>query len=188
MQIRNKICCLIYVLLLLIGCAKKEPPRPSPLAQLREIGQLATAEYELAKVVRARDEDTWYKWGDRRILITCRARIKAGIDLSQVRDLDIQTTENSISIQLPRPQILSFNMPPQNIKVAYSDVGPLRDPFSQAETNAVMQQAEMQIRRQADSLNILQNAEKGAATFVTRFFESAGYQKVTVTFRYREGV
>src|SRR5919107_1578291 len=112
MQIRNKICCFIFVLLITISCAEKKQPRPAPLAQLREIGQLATAEYELAKVVRARDEDTWYKLGDRRILITCRARVKAGVDLSQVRDVDIQTTENSIAIQLPRPQILSFNMPP----------------------------------------------------------------------------
>ena len=187
MQIRDKICCLVFVLLLNTGCAKKKAPRPSPVAQLQQIGQLATAEFELSKVVRARDEDTWYKVGDRRILITCRAHIKAGIDLSQVRDLDIQTTENSISIQLPRPQIISFNMPPQNIKVAYTDIGPLRDPFSQAETNAIMQQAERQIRRQADSLNILQKAEEGAATFVTRFFEAAGYEKVTVTYRYREG-
>lgn len=187
MQIRDKICCAIFVLLLISGCAKKKAPRPDPLVQLRQIGQLATAEYELAKVVRARDEDTWYKVGDRRILITCRAHIKAGIDLSQIRDLDIQKGENSIQIQLPPPQIISFSLPPQNIKVAYTDIGPLRDPFSQAETNAIMQQAEMQLRHQADSLNILKKAADGAATFITRFFEGAGYENVTVTFRYREG-
>lgn len=187
MQIRNKIHCALFVLLLLFGCAKKEPPRPSPIMQLREMGQLATAEYELAKVVRARDEATWYKLGERRILITCRARIKGGIDLSQIRDVDIQTTGNTISIKLPPPQIISFNLPPQNIQVAYTNVGPLRDPFTQAETNSIMQQAERQIRRQADSLNILQKAGANAVTFITRFFEGAGYEQVAVSFRYAEG-
>lgn len=188
MQIRNKIYCTLLVLLPILGCGKKEPSRPSPVLQLREMGQLATTEWELSKVVRARDEDTWYKWGERRMLITCRARIKAGIDLSQIRDVDIKKEGNNISIKLPPPQIISFSLPPEGIKVAYTDVGPFRDPFSQAETGAIMQQAEVQIRRQADSLNMLQKAADGAATFVKQFFEQAGYENVTVSFRYREGV
>lgn len=188
MQIRKKIFWTIVVLAAGAGCKPKAEPRPSPVLQLREMGQLATAEFEVAKVVRARDEDTWYKVGERRMLLYCRARIKAGVDLSQVRDIDIKSSENSISIQLPPPQIISFNLPPESIKVAYTDVGLLRDPFSQAETAAIMKRAEVQIRRQADSLNILQKAQEGAVTFITRFFEQAGYEEVSVSFRYGEQV
>lgn len=185
MQIRNKLYSILCVLLL-FGCAKKEPPRPSPALQLRSLGQLATTEYELAKVIRARDEGTWYKVGDRRMLITCRAIIKAGIDLSQVRDMDISSEGSSLTVTLPPPQILSFSLPPENIRVAYTDVGPLRDPFSQSETIAVLQQAEKQIRRQADSLQLLPQAAKNATLFIKQFFEQAGYTEVNVKFRYSE--
>lgn len=185
MQIRNKLYSILCVLWL-CGCSEKEPPRPSPVLQLRALGQLATTEFELAKVVRARDEATWYKIGDRRMLITCRANIKAGIDLSQIRDIDLVADGNKLSVTLPPPQILSFSMPPENIRVAYTDVGPFRDPFSQSETNAILQQAEKQIRRQADSLQILPQAAKNSALFVKQFFEQAGYTEVTVKYRYSE--
>lgn len=186
MQIRKKILCQLFVLPLLLACSKKEPPRPDPVLQLKELGQLATVEYELSKVVRARDEDTWYKIGERRMLVSCRATIKAGINLADIRDVDIVTDGKRITVKLPPPQVLTFSLPPENIRVVYSDVGHFRDPFSQAEINAIMQQAEAQIRRQADSLDILPKAESGAASFVRQFFEQAGYEEVVVTTRYRE--
>lgn len=186
MQIRKKIYWSLCVLLL-AACRQSPPaPKPNPVLQLREMGQLATTEYELSKVVRARDEATWYKVGERRMLVSCRARIKAGIDLSQIRDIDIKVQGDKISIKLPPPQILTFSIPPENIRVVYSDVGLFRTPFSQAETNVIMQQAEKQIRRQADSLNILQKAQEGAAIFVRNFFEQAGYKEVSITYRYQE--
>lgn len=186
MQIRKKIYWTAFVLPLLCCCAPKPKARPSPVLQLRSLGQLATTEFELAKVVRARDEDTWYKLGERRMLITCSAKIRAGIDLSQIRDIDVEHSKSKITIKLPPPQIISFSMPPENIKVAFMDVGLFRDQFSQAETNAILQQAEVQIRRQADSLNILQKAQEGAVSFITSFFEQAGYEQVSVSVRYRE--
>lgn len=186
MQIRKKIFWSLCVLLL-TACGKKQPaPRPNPVVQLREMGQLATTEFELSKIVQARDEDTWYKVGERRMLVSCRARVRAGIDLSQIRDIDVQADGSQVSIKLPPPQIFTFSLPPENIRVVYTDVGILRSPFSQAETNGILQQAEVQIRRQVDSLNILQQAQEGAALFVRRFFEQAGFTTVNITYRYQE--
>ncbi|WP_132055704.1 DUF4230 domain-containing protein [Pseudocnuella soli] len=179
-QISKKIYLAATAFVLLCGCAKKEPPQTPPLLQLRQIGQLATAEMEVSKVVRARDEDTWYKLGERRMLITCRARIKAGVNLEQLKETDVVQQGGSIRIKLPLPQIISFSMPPEAIRVSYTDIGHFRDPFSQTETNAIMKQAESQIRRQADSLDILARAKAGAVTFITRFFVQAGFEEVIV--------
>lgn len=179
-QISKKIYSAATTLVLLYSCANKEAPQTPPLFQLRQIGQLATAEMEVAKVVRARDEDTWYKLGERRMLITCRARIKAGVNLEQLQDADVIYNENRIRIKLPQPQIISFSMPQEAIRVAYTDIGHFRDPFSQTETDAILEQAEKQIRRQADSLDILARARAGAVTFLTRFFEQAGFEEVVI--------
>lgn len=186
MQIRKKIFWRLCVLLLASCGQKQAPAKPDPLVQLRELGQLATTEYELSKIVRARDEDSWYKIGERRMLVSCRARVKAGIDLSVLRDTDIEVNGTTITVRLPAPQILTFSLPPENIRVVYSNVGLLRSPFSQAETNGILQQAEQQIRRQADSLNILEQAQQGAALFVRKFFEQAGFTTVHITYRYQE--
>lgn len=179
-QISKKIYLATTALVLMFSCAKKEPPRTPPLLQLKEIGQLATAEMEVSKVVRARDEDTWYKLGERRMLITCRARVKAGVNLDQLQEKDVIHEEKRIRIKLPPPQIISFSMPPEAVRVAYTDIGHFRDPFSQTETDAIMEKAEKQIRRQVDSLDILARARAGAVTFLTRFFVQAGFEEVII--------
>lgn len=41
--------------------------------------ELGTVEYTITKVVKADDNADWYKFGDRKILFTVKATMKAGI-------------------------------------------------------------------------------------------------------------
>lgn len=171
------------ILIILFGCAsKKEAPRPAVFS-LQQIGKLATAEYLITRIVKAQDNQTWYKVGDRKILISCTASVKAGIDFTQLQPQQINQQEQKIFVQLPQPQIISLNIPPEGIKVAYTDVGVFRDPFTSSEINAIMKTAESQIRRQITSLDILTAARTNATTFVTRFLTNAGFKEVYVSFQ-----
>lgn len=170
----------VAAFLLVFGCSSEKKHRASSILELKELGKLATVEYLVSKVVRARDDQTWYKIGERKILISCKASIRAGVDLSKIGAQQIKQSENSISIQLPPPEIISFSLPPEKIKVEYVEVGIFRHRFNQSEIEGIMVQAERQIRRQMDSLNILQKAQESAATFVRHFFQQAGFEEVTV--------
>jgi hypothetical protein len=166
-----------------MGCTgKKEAPKPVVFS-LQQIGKLATAEYQITRIVKASDNQTWYKVGNRKILISCTASVKAGIDFTQLKPQQVAEQEEKVFVQLPRPEILTLNIPPDGIKVAYTDVGVFRDPFSSTEINAIMRTAENQIRRQVNGLDILATARTNASAFVTRFLTTAGFKEVYVSFQ-----
>jgi hypothetical protein len=174
--------CLLF-LAFLMGCAGKNEARKPVVFSLQQIGKLATAEYQITRIVKASDSQTWYKVGNRKILISCTASVKAGIDFMQLKQQQVAEQEEKVFVQLPRPEILSLNIPPDGIKVAYTDVGVFRDPFSSTEINAIMRTAENQIRRQVNGLDILATARTNASAFVTRFLTTAGFKEVYVSFQ-----
>ena len=51
--------------------------------------ELGLVEYRVRKIIKADDQGEWYKIGDRKILLSCTAYLKAGIDLSKVSAEDI---------------------------------------------------------------------------------------------------
>ncbi len=170
--------------LLLFSCHEKQQPDVSQLIlSLQETGELITTEYTLTKVIRASDDQTWYKWGDRKILINCEANLKAGVDLQHITTHNfIKRNDSAIAIVLPHAQLFSLSIPPDKIRVAYEETSLLRDPFSAGEREQLVAQAEPQIKSLVASLGILQTAENNAALFVKRLFQNGGYKMVNVVF------
>jgi hypothetical protein len=182
LQIMNKKIFGLVILMLLTACSeKKTEPRPA-VFDLQQIGKLATAEYWITRVVKADDNQTWYKMGNRKILITCSASVKAGIDFSRLQPQHVDQQQHKIYVKLPPPQLISLNIPPEGIKVVYSDVGVFRDPFTTGEINAIMRTAESQIRKQVESLDINTTARTNATAFLTRFLRNAGFTEIYVSF------
>jgi len=171
------------LILALSSCADKQRELSKTILTLKETGQLITVEYTLGKVIRASDDKTWYKIGDRKIIINCEAHLKAGVDLKNITTNNFSVHKDSMVVTLPHAQLFSLSMPPDKIRVAYEDIGAFRSVFSAAEQEELVAQAEPQILLLADSLGILQTAEKNAATFMQHLFEEAGYKKTSVQFR-----
>lgn len=172
--------------LLFFACGQKEKKRdlPATILAIQQTGRLATAEYTLSKIIRASDDQTWYKVGDRKILMSCEAHLKAGIDLQRISKTDFEEINDTIiSVVLPHAQLMSVDIPPAKIQVAYQDIGVLRDPFSAAEREQLLAQAERQIRRLATSLGILGTAETNAVAYLRHLLQQAGYKQVNVTFQ-----
>lgn len=173
---------IIFPLLLLSGCAPKKKTS-DVLMMVKETGQLVTAEYTLSKIIKANDNKTWYKIGNRKILMSCEAVVKAGVNLEALTEQSLHVDGDSISIRLPRAQFFSLNIPPDKIKVQYQDVDPFRDPFSAAEREGLLAQAEKQIRSTVDSLGILQTAQANATLYLERLLGAAGFSKVHVHYQ-----
>ena len=123
---------------------------------LQKMSDLATAEYVVTKIIKASDDKTWYKFGDRKILMTCKASLAAGIDLSKISEKDIEIDGQNIAMTLPHAKLLYVNIRPEDIKTAYQDVSVFRDNFSSQEKNELAAQAEKQITASADSLGIFE--------------------------------
>jgi hypothetical protein len=65
----------------------------------------------------------------------------------------------------------------------YEETGLLRSSFSASEREMLLKQAEVQIRRLADSIGILNKAEVNAITFMKGFLRQGGYTDIQVRFK-----
>jgi hypothetical protein len=173
--------CLAF-LLMMSACKSSLPNAVETVAALQNLQELATVEYTVTKVVKANDNKDWYTIGDRKILLTCQASIKAGIDLAQLQSKDISVSGKSIEIKLPPPKILTVNLPPENIKVAYSEVGVLRSNFTAAEKDALMAQAEKQMWAAGNDLGIINQAKLNTQTFMSHFLQQLGFENIELTY------
>lgn len=169
-------------LLSIVACKQDTPTPTGIVSALQQMQNLATTSYTLSKVIKANDNQTWYKIGDRKILITCEAEVKAGIDFSAIDTRYISKKGKSISLQLPPPRIISINLPPEKIQVAFQDIGFFRDQFSISEQSELLQQAEKQINAKAVSLGILEESKINARTWLTSYLSMLGFEEIDINF------
>ncbi|MDQ3277211.1 MAG: DUF4230 domain-containing protein [Bacteroidota bacterium] len=172
----------LLIVAFVFSCGKKEKNERNVVQSIQQTGKLITAEYSLSKMIKASDDKTWYKVGDRRILISAEASVKAGVDLQTIGGKDVSVNGDAITIQLPSPQIFSVSIPPDKINVLYQDVSAFRSRFSAAERESLLRQAEKQVRSVADSLGILQTAQTNAALFIRNLLQQGGFETVTIEF------
>jgi len=178
------VCTLFPFLFFLGGCNLNKYPKESDLAlQIKEMGQMATVEYEVNKIIKASHEADWYKWGERKIIISAHATIKAGVDFKKLNEEDVRIQGNSIEIQLPYPEILTFNMSPDGLKTEYVIVSGLRDKFSSEEVNALLREAEKEIRGQIPQMGILETAKENTSLFFQVWLKQMGFEQVWVHYK-----
>jgi hypothetical protein len=166
-----------------IHCSsKKETSKMQQVLGLQTMSDLATAEYVVTKIIKANDNKTWYKVGNRKILMSCKASLVAGIDLSKLTEKDIHIDGENISITLPRAKLLYINIKPEDIKTAYQDVSLFRTNFSAQEKDELAAQAEKQIKASLDSLGIFVTAESNASLFINNFLQKTGFKNISIHF------
>ena len=168
------------LVLFLASCGDEKEVHETEIYQIRSIGTLATTEYTLGKIIHWNDEGEWYKFGDRKILLSCKATVKAGVNLNKIKESDIEVEGNKITIQLPPPEIVSFEMDPDLIRTEMTDVNGFRSDFSQVEKSKVLQKGEESIRKDLRKLHILDEAEQNAKIFIVDFYKNLGFEQVIV--------
>lgn len=154
------------------------------MATVANMADLGTVEYTVTKVVKSKDDDKWYKIGDRRVLFSCTAYIKAGIDMNKVdvSKIDINEENKSIVLTLPKAKVLSFNMPPEKCRLVYEKVGFFRSNFTSADRNTLLKLGEQQIRSSIPDMGILKEAETNAESFFRTMFTQLGFETITIKF------
>ena len=184
----------ILTLFLLFACGEDNSPSDD-VYKIRDIGQLSTTEYTVGKIIKVDDSNydltdfEWEEWtelpklpqyGDRRILISCKSKVKAGVDLSKIKDEDIKVVGNTIEIKLPPAEITSFSMDPRSVRTQMEDLSGYTDPFSEEEKTNFLKQGEEAIKADLYDYGILEDANDNAEAFLIDFYKQLGYDKVVV--------
>ena len=175
----------LSLIIVLAGCNKAQEIDKPMAKDITDMAELGVVEYTVTKNIKANDNQAFYKFGDRKILFSCKAIMKAGIDMKDFsrEDVEVNDIDNSVVVTLPKAKILSLNLPPEEAKVVYEKVGTFRGKFSATDRTALLQQGEKAILESVDEIGILKEAEADAILFIKAFFSQAGYNNITVNFK-----
>jgi hypothetical protein len=186
---RKQLLTLGAVILVLLVVNVTVPRRKAPLLlsarTLKDLAELATVEYSVTKIVSYKDV-AWY--GDRKILFEAAATVKAGIDMNELADQDIKLEGDSgVTVSLPQPKILLFNMKPENMREIFNESGILRSDFSNQEKDGLLSQGEKDIRAKVAAMDILQRAARNARILIESWLKKTGFSQVHVVFKGKGG-
>jgi hypothetical protein len=176
---------LLALLAVNLAIPKKKIPPYVGVRTLKDLAELATVEYSVTKIVSYKDV-AWY--GDRKILFAAAATVKAGIDLNELNDQDIKLDNDSaVTISLPAPKILLFNMKPENMREIFNESGILRSDFSNTEKDGLLSQGEKDIRAKVGKMDILQRAARNARILIESWLKKTGFTAVHIVFKGKGG-
>ena len=189
MRMKKVVWPLILIVAVLLSSCNKQETESAWQQRIRQVSELGTVQYTVQKVVSNSDE-TWQVFGDRKILFTFKAVIKAGIDMDKfdaesVRiSVDKKHKTKSISLVLPQPEVLSYNISPDDVKMIYNQVSFLRTEYSNEERNAIERKGEMELKADQELTDmILKDARQNAAIFMEMLLRENGFTNVTITFK-----
>ena len=120
--------------------------------------------------------------GDRKILFSCEAKLKAGVDLAKLKESDVEIKDDKVTITLPKAKLIYLNMDPQKIKEEYMDISVTRSGFSNEEKDALLSQGEKNIEASIPSLGIIENAEKNTKQLITSWLKQCNINNVEIKF------
>lgn len=179
------------LLLLTPGCAPGSGSKGRKEAAIEKIDrikaekQLGLVEYEVSKIVKAKDRSGFFKLKQKSILCACKAYLKAGVDLSgfnPMTDIVVDADETMITLTLPKPVLLSLNMPIGEVDVLYEKTKHSKG-FNVTDLNELLRQGEDQIRQSVPELGILEDAEQNARLFFEPLLKHLGFTTVVVLFK-----
>lgn len=166
--------------------AKKEKALQT-IDKIKAEKQLGLVEYEIQKIVKAKEDGRFLLLvkTEKSILCSCKAYLKAGIDLTgfdPMTDVTIDPDGTMITLTLPSPTLLSLNMPVDQVDVLYQKAKNTSQ-FTLGDVNNLLRQGEEQIRQSVPELGILDDAKRNARLFFEPLFKHLGFAVVQVNFK-----
>lgn len=189
---RTAVLSIIAVALTIMSACNKQDTGDEWQQKMKQAAELGTVQYTVQKVISNSDE-SWQLFGNRKILFKFKAVVKAGIDMEKFNPETATITENkkqktkSISIELPQPEIFTYNIKPDDVEMIYNQVSSLRTNYSNQERDAIVANGEMELKNDTELTQmILKDARQNASTFFEMLLRQNGFTNVTVTFKQEE--
>ncbi|MDQ3942868.1 MAG: DUF4230 domain-containing protein [Actinomycetota bacterium] len=173
------------LLLPIVGPLHSEmPPRtttgPVVVEGIRELDQLATVRWtESVPVTRETGGDILDRLFDgERVLVIATGEVEAGVDLGDIGKDDVSVNSDTVTIDLPEPQILSASLDEEKTRVYDRDFSPLNVRPDDDLVEEARLQAVKKIRDAARENGILVTAEHNAEDSVRAFVTTLGFEEV----------
>lgn len=156
---------------------------PLPKPEWQEMSHLTVIEFTLSNVVDIQRTADVGLFGDMvtdRLLLKATGEIQLGIDLEQVRD--VQINGDTIQFTAPKPEIISVELLPHRSQIFERRQVLFLSNYTGLETEA-LEMARRQLRAEvAANPSMMKLAEEYGRLQLTEFLRKLGYATVEITF------
>ncbi len=173
---------LFAILFFSLGCGEKKKEgidAQAVVQQMKSMSSLGTVECTFSKLIKCSDEQS-FAFGDRKMLMSCKAYVKAGVDFEKISIPAIDPEKKSIEIVIPKGEIIILNIPAEEFAIKNQITGFFRSKFSNAEIQKLQVLAEKEIREKVAEFKITEKAEINAKTFLEKWVRSLGFISVNI--------
>jgi len=153
--------------------------QPTVVRQIQQLQRLETVRFSMDKIISGEHNSPYlpkFLVSDR-LLLVVHGEVVAGVDLSQLQPQDVSIHGKSVSLRLPKPQILVTRLDNSKTRVYSRDTGLFSSPDPNLESE-VRQEAERQLQEAALQDNILKTAEENARSTLSALLRSLGFTSV----------
>jgi Protein of unknown function (DUF4230) len=153
--------------------------QPAVVRHIQQLQRLETVNFSMDKLISGERDNPYlpkFLAGDR-LLLVVHGEVIAGVDLSRLQAQDVAIHDKTISLRLPKAEILVTRIDNSKTRVYSRDTGLFSSPDPDLET-AVRQEAERQLREAALQDNILKSADDNARSTLAALLRSLGFTAV----------
>jgi hypothetical protein len=170
----------------LIGPLLQERPAktttsPVVVEGVRGLDQLATVRVTESIIVTresASDNALDRLFSGEKVLLVASGNVEAGVDLGELGEDDVGVRDDTVTIRLPEPEVLSASLDEDKTKVYDRDYAPLNVRPDDGLVEEARATAEERIEAAARENGILDTARTNAENSVRAFVEALGFREV----------
>ena len=170
----------------LIGPLLKERPArtttsPDVVEGVRELDRLATVRVTESIIVTresASENALDRLFSGEKVLLVAAGNVEAGVDLADLGEDDVEVRDDTVTIRLPEPEVLSASLDEDETQVYDRDYSPLNLRPDDDLVEEARATAEERIEAAARENGILDTAETNAEDSIRAFVQSLGFNEV----------
>src|SRR5271154_6791083 len=155
--------------------------QPTVVRQIQQLQRLETVSFSMDKIISGEHENPYlpkFLVSDR-LLLVVHGSVIAGVDLNQLQPQDVTIHGKSISLRIPKSQILLTRLDNSKTRVYSRDTGLFSSPDPNLESE-VRQEAERQLQQAALQDGILKSAEQNARSTLASMLKGFGFSQVEI--------
>ncbi|MCT1532848.1 DUF4230 domain-containing protein [Sphingobacterium daejeonense] len=155
----------------------KETRHQVLVEKIEAMGKLELVKYRLSDVVEHKNMTAYLP--DASVLLIIKADAVGCIDLSKLTPEDVKVMEDSVTINLPKPEICYVKIDHKSSKVYDTKMAFFREATL---VDEAFKAAEEEITRQVNKSDILDQTKNNATHVLRPLLEGLGYTKINLTF------
>ncbi|WP_373521926.1 DUF4230 domain-containing protein [Aquiflexum sp.] len=176
---------VLLILAVLVSSCKNND-RALIVGKIQNASDLATTEFVIDKIVFGTKTKrlAFFKINEASFMAYSQAKVKAGIDLSKIRESDIRIDGDKIHLMLPSIEVINFSYPPASFveDSLISNPRIFLNKINIRDQEEFFRLAELDIRENLQYMGIVKTTQNHTRQLFNVLLGSLGYKEIYINF------